>query len=180
MPDALMQNLAAGAETRSEYFGKYRGTVVDNVDPVKRGRLRVRVPAVLSSTEVWAMPCVPYAGPKLGFYAMPEVGTGIWVEFEAGDPSYPIWSGCFWNENDIESADADPKIKFFRTNKFKLRIDDGNGEIIIENDSGSQIKLTAQEILHKSAAVKQEASGGRKTELSAASFKVNDGSMEVL
>ena len=75
---------------------------------------------------------------------------------------------------------ADPKIKFLKTNKFTLRIDDGNGEIIIENDSGSQIKLTAQEILHKSSTVKQEAAGGRKTELSAASFKVNDGSVEVL
>src|SRR5690606_2312186 len=88
MPDALMQSSAGAAETRAEYFGKYRGTVVDNADPVKRGRLRVVVPAVLSSTPVWAMPCVPYAGPKLGFYAMPETGTGVWVEFEAGDPSY--------------------------------------------------------------------------------------------
>ena len=126
------------------------------------------------------MPCVPYAGPNLGFYAMPEVGTGVWIEFEAGDLSCPIWTGCFWNENDVDQADADPKIKFLKTKKIKLRIDDGNGEIIIENDSGSQIKLTAQEILHKSSTVKQEAAGGRKTELSAASYKVNDGAMEVL
>jgi len=172
--------IAVAAETREDYFGKYRGTVVDNVDPQKRGRLRVMVPAVLPSTPVWAMPCVPYAGPNLGFYALPEIGTGVWIEFEAGDVSYPIWTGCFWNENDVAQADADPKIKFLKTNKFTLRIDDGNGEIIIENDSGSQIKLTAQEILHKSSSVKQEAAGGRKTELSSASYKVNDGSLEVL
>jgi uncharacterized protein involved in type VI secretion and phage assembly len=171
---------ASALQMRREYFGKYRGTVADNLDPLKRGRLRVTVPAVLGSVAVWAMPCVPYAGPKLGFYTVPENGTGVWVEFEAGDVSYPIWTGFFWNENDIDSADADPKIKFLKTNKFTLRIDDGNGDIIIENDSGSQIKLTAQEILHKSSTVKQEASGGRKTELSSASFKVNDGSMEVL
>lgn len=160
--------MASVLETRTHYYGKYRGTVVDNLDPLKRGRLRVTVPAVLVAVEVWAMPCVPYAGPKLGFYAMPEVGTGVWIEFEAGDLSYPIWTGCFWGENDVDQVDADPKIKFLKTNKFKLRIDDGNGEIIIENDSGSQIKLTAQEILHKSSTVKQEASGGRKTELAAA------------
>jgi uncharacterized protein involved in type VI secretion and phage assembly len=171
---------ASPLQVRKEFFGKYRGTVVDNVDPLKRGRLRVRVPAVLSSVEVWAMPCVPYAGPNLGFYAMPENGTGVWIEFEAGDVSYPIWTGCFWNENDVDQADADPKIKFLKTKKFTLRIDDGNGEIIIENDSGSQIKLTAQEILHKSSTVKQESSGGRKTELSAASYKVNNGALEVL
>ncbi|BBA36202.1 uncharacterized protein sS8_4272 [Methylocaldum marinum] len=171
---------ANAAEGRTQYYGKYRGTVVDNVDPNKRGRLQVTVPAVLDTKQVWAMPCVPYAGPSLGFYAMPEVGTGVWIEFEAGDVSYPIWTGCFWAENDVDQADADPRIKFFKTRKFTLRIDDGNGEIIIENDSGSQIKLTAQEILHKSSTVRQEAAGGRKTELSAASYKVNDGAMEVL
>jgi uncharacterized protein involved in type VI secretion and phage assembly len=168
------------AEPRREFFGKYRGTVVDNVDPMKRGRVRVQAPAVLGSVAVWAMPCVPYAGPQLGFYAIPENGTGVWIEFEAGDASYPIWTGCFWNRDDIDQADADPKIKFFKTKKATLRIDDSNGEIIIENDSGSQIKLTSNEILHKSSSVKQEAAGGRKTDLSAASFKVNDGSMEVL
>ena len=165
---------------RAEYFGKYRGTVADNADPLKRGRLQVTVPAVLGAAEVWAMPCVPYAGRNRGFYAIPEVGTGIWVEFEAGDASFPIWSGCFWNDGDIDAADADPTIKFFRTTKFTLRVDDGNGEVVIKNDSGSEITLTAQEIVHKSATVRQEASGGRKTDLSAASFMVNDGALEVL
>ena len=174
------EELIGQVGAHGRYFGKYRGTVADNLDPLKRGRLRVIVPAVLGSDQYWALPCVPYAGPQLGFYTMPELGTPVWIEFEAGDPSFPIWSGCFWNDGDIAAADADPKIKFFKTNKFTLRIDDNNGEIIIENDSGSQIKLTGQEILIKSSTVKQEAAGGRKTELSSASFKVNDGSQEVL
>ena len=180
MPEPEMEELIGELGSRPHYFGKYRGTVANNLDPLGRGRLQVSVPAVLGDVSAWAMPCVPYAGPNLGFYTMPEIGTGIWVEFEAGDVSFPIWSGCFWNDGDIDSADSDPKIKFFKTNKFTLRIDDGNGEIVINNDSGSQITLTAQEILHKSSTVKQEAAGGRKTELSAASFKVNDGSVEVL
>ena len=79
-----------------QFFGKYRGLVDDNKDPLKRGRLFVRVPAVMGEQRVWAMPCVPYAGDQVGFFAMPKIGTGIWVEFEAGDPSYPIWVGCFW------------------------------------------------------------------------------------
>ncbi|MDT5156600.1 MAG: hypothetical protein QOC61_1948 [Acidobacteriota bacterium] len=180
--NALTEMLDTASEVaeRSHYFGKYRGTVSNNLDPLKKGRLQVLVPAVLGEVSVWAMPCVPYAGPHLGFYFMPELGTGIWVEFEAGDSNYPIWTGCFWNDGDVDSADSDPSIKFIKTKKFTLRIDDSNGEIIIENDSGSQIKLTAQEILHKSSTVRQEAAGGRKTELSAASYKVNDGSMEVL
>lgn len=178
--DELLRELESGAGGHSRYYGLYRGTVVQNLDPLQRGRLQVTVPAVLGQLSYWAEACVPYAGPDLGFYFLPEVGTGVWIEFEAGDPNYPVWTGCFWNDGGVSPADSDPKIKFIKTNKFKLRIDDANGEIIIENDSGSQIKLTAQEILIKSSTVKEEASGGRKTDLSAAGFRVNDGSMEVL
>lgn len=167
-------------QARREYFGKYRGQVTDNVDPLTKGRLKVRVPQVLGSVEVWASPCVPYAGPQLGWYSMPEIDTGVWVEFEAGDPSYPIWAGFFWNDGDIDSADADPNIKFFKTKKTSVRIDDSNGEIVIKNDSDSTITFTTSEIVVKSATVKQEASAGKKTELSASSFKVNDGNLEVL
>ena len=106
--------------------------------------------------------------------------AGGWVEFEAGDPSYPIWTGFFWNDGDIDSADTDPSIKFFRTKKALLRIDDSSGEIIIENTDGSTITLTSDEIVIKSATVKQEASGGKSTNLSSASFKANDGNLEVL
>ena len=167
-------------QAQREFFGKYRGQVVDNADPLKKGRLQVTVPQVLGEVTVWAQPCVPYAGSNLGFYAMPEVGGGVWIEFEAGDPSYPIWVGCFWADGDIPDEDADPNIKFFRTNKATIRVDDSNGEILIENDSGHSIKMTTSEITIKAGTVNQEASGGKKTELSAAAFKVNNGNLEVL
>lgn len=171
--DAMQQN-------RSDYFGKYRGQVSDNTDPLRKGRLLVVVPQVLGDVQVWAEPCVPYAGPSLGLYCMPEVGTGVWVEFEAGDPSYPIYCGFFWNDGDIENADANPDIKFFKTRNATLRIDDANGDILIENSNGSSISCTSDAITIKSASVIQEASGGKKTNLSSASFKVNDGNLEVL
>src|SRR4030065_133093 len=79
-----------------QFFGKYRGEVVDNDDPTLRGRIKVLVPAVLGTLEAWAMPCVPYAGQGSGLYTLPKPGTQVWVEFEGGDPAYPIWSGCFW------------------------------------------------------------------------------------
>jgi uncharacterized protein involved in type VI secretion and phage assembly len=81
----------------STYFGKYRGIVVDNVDPMNMGRISVQVPDisnVLPST--WAMPCFPFAGVQQGFFVLPSVGSGIWVEFEQGDPDYPIWTGCYF------------------------------------------------------------------------------------
>jgi hypothetical protein len=80
-----------------KYIGKYRGTVLNNVDPLNKGRLLVQVPDVLGMTpSTWALPCVPLAGPLNGFYALPLIGSGVWVEFEHGDPDYPIWVGCFW------------------------------------------------------------------------------------
>ncbi|WP_372570741.1 phage baseplate assembly protein V [Ruegeria jejuensis] len=167
-------------QAQTDFYGKYRGQVIDNSDPQGKGRLLITVPQVLNDVPVWAEPCVPYAGRNIGFYAMPEVGGGVWIEFEAGDPSYPIWTGCFWADGDIPSEDADPNIKFFRMNKATIRIDDSNGEILIENDSGHSIKMTTSEITIKSNTVKQEASGGKVTELSASSFKVNNGNLEVL
>lgn len=79
------------------YLGKYRGMVLNNLDPMNQGRLQVQVPDVagLAPTS-WAMPCVPIAGLQNGMVALPVVGSGVWVEFEQGNPDYPIWVGCFW------------------------------------------------------------------------------------
>jgi len=83
-----------------KFFGKYRGTVINNIDPLQQGRLMVEVPDVLSlAPSSWAVPCVPLAGPTgppMGVYLVPPIGTGVWIEFEKGDPDYPIWVGCRW------------------------------------------------------------------------------------
>ncbi|HEY6222562.1 MAG TPA: phage baseplate assembly protein V [Gemmatimonadales bacterium] len=80
-----------------KYYGKYRGVVVNNVDPMKIGRLQASVADVAQALPTsWAMPCVPVAGISMGAYFVPPVGAGVWIEFEQGDPDYPIWSGCFW------------------------------------------------------------------------------------
>jgi uncharacterized protein involved in type VI secretion and phage assembly len=81
----------------SRYVGKYRGTVANNVDPMQMGRIQARVPDVLGDAmSSWAMPCFPLAGPQMGHYVVPPVGAGVWVEFEQGDPSYPVWTGCWY------------------------------------------------------------------------------------
>ena len=55
------------------------------------------MPAVLGDGRLsWAMPCVPLAGIQTGIYAVPTIGSHVWVEFEAGDPDYPIYAGGFW------------------------------------------------------------------------------------
>jgi uncharacterized protein involved in type VI secretion and phage assembly len=87
-------------EITEKFYGKYRGTVINNIDPEGRGRLLVEVPDVLALLpSSWAEPCVPLAGPtgpSMGVYLVPPIGAGVWVEFEQGDPDYPIWVGCRW------------------------------------------------------------------------------------
>jgi hypothetical protein len=90
----------SGASPNKSYQGKYRGVVLQNVDPEQRGRLQLMIPDVLGAIpSSWAEPCVPLAGPTgppMGVYMVPPIGTGVWVEFEQGDPDHPIWVGCRW------------------------------------------------------------------------------------
>lgn len=156
MENPLIEQLAQ--HVRSRYYGKYRGLVRDNNDPTKRGRVKVEVPAVLNDLTVWAMPCLPYAGNKVGLYAIPEPGAGVWVEFEAGDPSYPIWVGGFWADNELpedeQGTEATPSLRIFRTEQGlqisfndqaeKITLSDGNGSnfLTIEVQEG-KIKVQA-------------------------------------
>ena len=79
------------------FYGKYRGTVINNVDPMQIGRIQVMAPDVSNvMLSSWAMPCVPVAGINMGMFTVPLIGAGVWVEFEQGDPDYPIWVGGFW------------------------------------------------------------------------------------
>jgi cytoskeletal protein CcmA (bactofilin family) len=103
--------------------------VLDNVDPLALGRVLAEVPAVPGMRLNWANPCVPYAGPAVGFFAIPPIGANVWIEFEAGDPSYPIWSGCFWEELEIplalELSPEDPSlVKVFRSDFCTLIFND--------------------------------------------------------
>ena len=79
------------------FYGKYRGTVINNVDPMQMGRIQAMVPDVSNVIpSSWAMPCFPVTGKQMGAWMIPQVGTGVWIEFEQGDSDYPIWSGCWF------------------------------------------------------------------------------------
>lgn len=88
-----------------KFYGKYRGVVLNNVDPMQQGRVMVQVPDVLGvGLSSWAMACVPFGGKQMGMWCLPQIGAGVWVEFEQGDSDYPIWSGCWWG------SAADPPV----------------------------------------------------------------------
>jgi len=81
----------------SPLYGKYRGTVINNVDPLQIGRIQAMVPDVTGFIPgSWAMPCLPMAGINSGVFTVPMIGSGVWIEFERGDPDYPIWVGGYW------------------------------------------------------------------------------------
>lgn len=81
----------------ARHYGKYRGTVTDNQDPRKQARIKASVPEILGDVDSgWALPCAPYSADGSGIYTVPPVGAGVWLEFEAGDVSRPIWVGCWW------------------------------------------------------------------------------------
>ena len=137
-----------------KYFGKYRGTVLNNVDPELRGRLMLNVPDVLGVIpSSWAEPCVPLAGPTgppMGVYFVPPIGAGVWVEFEGGNPDYPIWSGCRWGSAaDIPALakagnPADPNIVMQSHLQHTFMISDlppspATGGIILKSATGAMI-----------------------------------------
>jgi hypothetical protein len=93
---------------QGQFYGKYRGKVVSNIDPLFLGRRMVSVPAIEAVANTWAMPCVPYAGSSVGFYVMSPIDADVWIEFECGDPNYPIWAGCFWGTPQLPTGPMGP------------------------------------------------------------------------
>ena len=132
-------------------YGKFRATVIDNVDPMQMGRLMVQVPDVsdvLPST--WAMPCVPFAGVVSGMYAVPAIGSGVWVEFEQGDPDFPVWVGCFWGSTAevpalaLATPPALQNVVIQTTGQNALMISDvpgPTGGILLMSASGAMISI---------------------------------------
>ncbi len=111
--DLVMATEGAIAGPRRRFYGKYRGTVTDNADAFGLGRVLVTCPAVYGTGENWAMPCTPYAGSGVGLFLLPPIGAHAWVEFEGGDPDYPIAAGYFWSDDSDHRDDlpASPRCR---------------------------------------------------------------------
>lgn len=159
------------SRTRGRFYGKYRGKVAD-VDE-KTLRIKATVPAVLgSSTTGWCLPCVPYAGPQVGMAFLPEVGSAVWIEFEEGDVSLPIWAGCYWNDNE-QPPEAKAAVKVIVTKGGnRILLDDDQKSITISDDNGNEIVLDSNGL--------KLAQGSKKVEITKSSVKINDTSLEVL
>jgi hypothetical protein len=149
----------------NRFFGKYPGIVTDVNDPMAIGRVRARVPEVFGEDTLsgWAMPNAPVGGGhNRGFFALPDVGDTVWIEFQAGDLSRPIWAGTFWGapgssggQDDLgtatgseapEGADgpAGPGQNVWRTSAGHLiSMDDEGGVVVVAEAAGAEVRITA-------------------------------------
>ena len=183
-------------QSQEKYFGKYRGTVVDNQDPEKRARITVLIPSVLGADAVshWAEPCLPFGGlTDQGFFMVPEIGAQVWVEFEEGNVSKPIWTGTTWQQSEdvpTEAADKSPnmrqlktpsghilsfddtegeeQIRLFHPSKAELNID-ANGTIQITDAKGAKILMDADD-----SSIKINDSNGNSINMEASGTTVTD------
>lgn len=143
MEDILTQH--EREHSTSRFFGKFRGRVTDNQDPQNVGRIKAQVPDVLREVETgWALPAAPYAGNGVGVYTIPAVDANVWIEFEAGDVSRPIWTGCFWGTGklpkDETAAATSPDKKIIRTEQgLLLSFDDGGKTIALSDSNGRNL-----------------------------------------
>jgi uncharacterized protein involved in type VI secretion and phage assembly len=167
--DRALEDLLERLRTR--FYGKYRG-IVSAVDAATM-RIKAKVPAVLGETDTgWCMPCVPYAGPNVGIAFLPETGSGVWIEFEGGDVSYPIWAGGYWREGEYP-ADAAEDVKVIVTaSSLKLMFDDGQKSVTLCDPNGNTVTLDSSGM---TLANGQSIS----VVVSSSSVSVNDGALEV-
>jgi uncharacterized protein involved in type VI secretion and phage assembly len=166
-----------------KYYGKYRATVLDNIDPMQMGRIMVQVADVSNVIpSSWAMPCLPFAGIQSGFYAVPAIGSGVWVEFEQGDPDYPIWVGCYWGsaaEVPALALAAPPAIQQVvvqTTQMNTLVISDvpgPTGGIILKSTSGALIAIN-------DIGITIDNGQGATIVMTGPSITINEGALEVV
>jgi Type VI secretion system/phage-baseplate injector OB domain len=171
--DRIVARLIERVEGR--YFGKYRGQVTDNNDPDNLGRVKANVPRLLGDEETgWALPAFVYGGTsEQGLFAVPDIGAGVWIEFEGGDLSYPIWSGTWFTSGAIpESAQAGKKV--FKTKSgHKMVFDDDGGSLEITDSNGNSVSMD-------SSTVKITAGGALKVVIDAPQIELVDGATSPL
>ncbi|MFD0060179.1 phage baseplate assembly protein V [Streptomyces sp. NPDC056637] len=170
----------------NRYLGKFRGRVVDNNDPLRIGRITAEVPDVLGDeASTWALPCLPFTGPEAGQFVVPPPGAGVWVEFEQGDPSFPVWTGCWYGAAEELPPDARRELAAGSPGKpvvvqtpaaHKLVMNDTVGAeqgILLQAQGGAYIRITKEAVVIATGA-------GAQIVLRGNEVTINEGQLTVL
>jgi hypothetical protein len=148
----LEDHLVGLSEWRnSHFFGKYRGIVVAVEEDDKLGIISANVHEVFGEEYVVEniRPCSPFAGSKHGFVAIPEPGDGVWIEFEAGKPSLPIWTGFWWADGEMPEPKGKLVRSFITTKGHKLLLDDDGNKVTLQHADGADMTMTGDDITIK-------------------------------
>jgi hypothetical protein len=131
--------------------GKYNGTVVNNKDPEKLGRVTVMVPNLLEPESEWARPegMVGGGGANRGFYAPPPVGADVWVTFADGDPDLPVYSCGHWgigetslfHKDDGVTPDEAPEVPEMKFGRWRVTFDNRPGKEICRIQDSTQFNF---------------------------------------
>ena len=158
------------------FYGKFRGVVTDNRDPLFLGRVRAKVQDVFGGNESgWALPALPYGGKGVGLFLIPPTDASVWIEFEHGDPDYPIWTGCFWAQGEVPVSPAAAEMKVLKTETATITLSDvpGAGGITIETSIGMKVVINTKGI---------EITNGQNGSitLTGPQVSINSGALEVI
>jgi hypothetical protein len=158
---------------RNHYFGKYRGVVTNPDDPENMGRIKAQVPSIYGDQQdsPWCLPVAPFAGDAHGLLLLPKVGDGVWIEFEAGDISYPLWTGCWWAKGELPGPNGVNQHVLTTPKGLQIVLDDDASELQLIHPGGGQITIADSSITIKI--------GTSQIELSSAGVSVNNGALEV-
>ena len=131
-----------GIESLGRFYSIYRGMVVDNNDPNHMNSLQVAIPEIQGGIIVWALPFGQHGGLKTGFkYLAPEIGDTVYIMFEYGNPSKPLWTyHGFGLEQIPEELDDPNKMGIITPNGNLVILDETSGELNIFTEGNITIK----------------------------------------
>jgi hypothetical protein len=162
------------------FYGKYRGLVINNVDPMLIGRVQVTCPAVLGEgTLSWAMPCAAFAGIAEGLFAVPSVGASVWVEFEGGNPDFPIYTGGFWGEGESPAIPPGPTTTVLARLGVSITINSLPGAGGLTILVGPPVVETPMTLMFNAAGITLT-NGASSISLSPAAVTINEGALEII
>jgi uncharacterized protein involved in type VI secretion and phage assembly len=165
--------VALDEHRRGHYYGKYRGVVTDPNDPEKMGRIKAQVPSIYGDEQdsPWCMPVAVFAGDSHGLLLLPKKGDGVWIEFEAGNISHPLWTGCWWAKGELPDPQGVNQHVLTSPKGLQIVLDDDASKLQLLHPGGAEITLEDSRITIKL--------GSAQIELSSAGVSVNNGALEV-
>ena len=130
----LNQIFYQGMEFFGKYYANYRGYVIDNNDTEGLNRLLIRVPQVtgLNTHIKWAYSKGNFSGNNYGIQFLPKKGDLVWVEFEHGNPEFPLWSHAHYSKDQKPSEFDSVNVYGFKSpGKQMIIINDDDGKIYL-------------------------------------------------